>query len=1004
MISLSLTPVQVEEKTFNISSSQMNDSKVYGWTLFNTLVKFNKSLRIHFQDKILNLEIGSVVPSPSLLMDLTYNYHLIFVSQETFYRVVFDAQVQDLKLFTYQIQLENIQNVQVLDLDSVILTSSSGKIVLLSCPFSGDYVEEEINTYKMLDYLLPSNNGVIGSMASICWKENMILIGLEMEGRLRFWNLNRNVVLKNVVVSQTRHHGVNFHKYLQLFDLSKKNDSFDGDSAEFKLVVFYGNFYIYSASVSLAGEIKNLVLEMTIDISQKDLEEELVDFCVVHEKNQENRDLWMLWTLWNRAKTPVLRNFAISPGVAIPFGFSQRWTSGSSLKYWKEPLSLTDLKTEKSFEEQAFDYIFEASRFSFDTVSKALAYSSNQKVQDVRTWKELRNLAQESFKVNGDKKLDSPTSTSFVYSPLSPDFSLFLNTCYQYGMQESIPTCLYFNEELKMVVGRSNQSIIRLADPSEAILHDSPILIMASEGILKSWGWSDDISLKCVRSDIQHFNKISQLLEENISKDLIVSLDRYQVDFTLELMQKSLSDAILELRETYLQEICQSEALRICSSYFSCIENLELMFRVLLNVVTEGGLEPIKSQKSSTVASSAFYSAIAHTSMDLIATRHILCRNLLLTLLLGAQLKLNSGAAIIHSLIKETIIVFHCLSAIKRISEKRVEPTTDSTFVDRDASTLRFADNLDHASCSLFEHLIRHHYMSVLNNGEIFDSQTVTGLASLFIKSFGLIQKGRVLTTTDAVLVFANKMIAFGLHQVAISLLELFPNSPASSFLKGKVWLELNNYEESKNCFEKASAGIGIFFFRFNNSVDPLNNSDLSIVLASDVIKKGIVAYSQTVLDFFAEKKVPNMVIYFAKMALDCAPSNADPQQVQILKRIIFNQNLEIKGFDEAYAALITISDKERYNFYSYYSRMDCLRRFISCLCNNGDYDGIVHRYPFVNMNEEVEKTLDFKARTEPVLSFLQEKDRTNYFKILFRYHSFRRNFKKGNEIFKLNY
>jgi hypothetical protein len=78
---------------------------------------------------------------------------------------------------------------------------------------------------------------------------------------------------------------------------------------------------------------------------------------------------------------------------------------------------------------------------------------------------------------------------------------------------------------------------------------------------------------------------------------------------------------------------------------------------------------------------------------------------------------------------------------------------------------------------------------------------------------------------------------------------------------------------------------------------------------------------------------------------------------------------------------------------------MDCLRRFVSCLCDNGDYDGIVQRYPFVNMSDEVEKTLDFKARTEPVMSFLQDNSRTNYFKILFRYHSFRKNYKKGNLI-----
>lgn len=64
------------------------------------------------------------------------------------------------------------------------------------------------------------------------------------------------------------------------------------------------------------------------------------------------------------------------------------------------------------------------------------------------------------------------------------------------------------------------------------------------------------------------------------------------------------------------------------------------------------------------------------------------------------------------------------------------------------------------------------------------------------------------------------------------------------------------------------------------------------------------------------EKHVPEMVIYFAKMALDCAPRDANTDRIQQFKRIIFNQNLEIKGFDEAYAALITISEKERYLFF----------------------------------------------------------------------------------------
>jgi hypothetical protein len=373
-------------------------------------------------------------------------------------------------------------------------------------------------------------------------------------------------------------------------------------------------------------------------------------------------------------------------------------------------------------------------------------------------------------------------------------------------------------------------------------------------------------------------------LQENMPKELLTSVDRYQVDYTLELLQKSGSDCIIELRETYLQDICQSEALRILTSYFSCIENVELLFSTLLSVAAQGGLDPISAVKSDSESSSSFYSAIAHASLDLIVTRHELVRNVLLVLLLASQLKLNPGPTVISALTKETIVLFHSLSVMKRISSRYVEASEEG-------------DN-----CLLFEHLIRHHYLWM--NTVEFDSKTITALASQFINSLGLVQRGKVLQTTDSVLVFANKMVAFGHHEVASTILFLYPSSPASCFLKGQVKLELKDYEKAKYFFEQASSGI----FTSKEAV-----GDLSIVLSADILKGGIVAYAGKIVEFFADKNVHKMVIYFAKMALDCAPIDTHPDQIQLFKRAIFNHNLYISGFDEAYAALVTISNKERY-------------------------------------------------------------------------------------------
>ena len=103
------------------------------------------------------------------------------------------------------------------------------------------------------------------------------------------------------------------------------------------------------------------------------------------------------------------------------------------------------------------------------------------------------------------------------------------------------------------------------------------------------------------------------------------------------------------------------------------------------------------------------------------------------------------------------------------------------------------------------------------------------------------------------------------------------------------------------------------FVIKLFNLIIVSNENDLSVVVSSDIVKKGLVAFSQVIMSFFSEKKEHNIVIFFAKMALYCAPTNSISEDLQLLKRMIFNQSLELKDFDEAYTALITISEPERW-------------------------------------------------------------------------------------------
>ena len=66
-------------------------------------------------------------------------------------------------------------------------------------------------------------------------------------------------------------------------------------------------------------------------------------------------------------------------------------------------------------------------------------------------------------------------------------------------------------------------------------------------------------------------------------------------------------------------------------------------------------------------------------------------------------------------------------------------------------------------------------------------------------------------------------------------------------------------------------------------------------------------------MSLFSERHVPDMVISFAKMALEClSPETRDAyEQVESLRRTIFNNSLEICEFDEAFASLSSLKDLE---------------------------------------------------------------------------------------------
>jgi hypothetical protein len=74
----------------------------------------------------------------------------------------------------------------------------------------------------------------------------------------------------------------------------------------------------------------------------------------------------------------------------------------------------------------------------------------------------------------------------------------------------------------------------------------------------------------------------------------------------------------------------------------------------------------------------------------------------------------------------------------------------------------------------------------------------------------------------------------------------------------------------------------------------------------------------------------------------------------------------------------------------------DCLRRFVTILCEQ-NCTAIFCAFPFVGMEEEVAKTLEFKARNSHIFHG------TNYYKIIYSFFVNRMNFRRGNKMMEVN-
>jgi len=137
--------------------------------------------------------------------------------------------------------------------------------------------------------------------------------------------------------------------------------------------------------------------------------------------------------------------------------------------------------------------------------------------------------------------------------------------------------------------------------------------------------------------------------------------------------------------------------------------------------------------------------------------------------------------------------------------------------------------------------------------------------------------------------------------------------------------------------------------------------------------------YWEKLASFFENIELSEGVVSSVRRALASRALEGSGQE--ILWTRLFDHQLRLLRFDDAYLALNSIKSEDR--------RRTCLREFVTALCEEGEF-GRLCSLPFASLQLDVETALEFKARNSEVDHV------PNYYKLLYSYFVFKGNYRKA--------
>jgi nuclear pore complex protein Nup160 len=183
--------------------------------------------------------------------------------------------------------------------------------------------------------------------------------------------------------------------------------------------------------------------------------------------------------------------------------------------------------------------------------------------------------------------------------------------------------------------------------------------------------------------------------------------------------------------------------------------------------------------------------------------------------------------------------------------------------------------------------------------------------------------------------------------------LELSPFSdqePFSTYVQGRVFLALKDFETASSYFKKASIGLGMLSQETGrHSAGLLDDTEWNL------LHTGLLSYYTHIVNLFDRHKAYSFVIEFARLGLQFPPGPRESPLIRTeVQSRLFAASIAISHFDTAHTILLSMDDEALQKSY--------LRKLIERMCETGQNAELVS-LPFSGLHMKVDAILLEKCK-----------------------------------------